>query len=187
MIRKFFNIMSVRERFLAAAFIWVIAIVWLSGQSKGWRAFFAEKQSVKSQLQQNDTWFEVEEMTELGLQEELKRFDPAKTYSDDKLAAFIDLQARDSSLDYDFTSNRTQPKGIFNIHSRRIKVKDATIEELIAFDERLKSAYPYIGLEQAQFVGNRSDYRKIDAEFIISSFELTTQTLSAAKDAASDG
>jgi len=132
---------------------------------------------VTAQLENQQTWFQSQDDIETRLQTSLERLDPKKTYNDTQLIGKIDTIARGPKLNFDTASAITQEGDIFNIHSVRIVIKKAGLNELIEFDRKIKMESPYLGLERVQIVANKADPRLLDAQFVISSFELKTSTL----------
>ena len=117
------------------------------------------------------------ESIETRLQEELKRLDPKKTYTSSQLVGKLDSFAREAKLNFDTNSPSTKPGDIFNIHTVRIQVRRAEIGDLINFDKQVKKESPYLGLERVKITAVKSDPRYLNAQFVISSFELKESAL----------
>lgn len=177
MIARMLNKLSMREALLLSMFLWVIVVVWFSAVVADFRETRTSLSAVRTQEQYQRTWIDQAPSINLRLEESLQRLDPSKTFSDSQLAARLDTIARQSALTYDFTSNRTRSGDIFNIHERRLRIKDATLLQLIEFDQRLRENSPYMGIESVRLTADRRNPLNLDATFTVSSIELKSNSI----------
>ena len=59
----------------------------------------------------------------------------------------------------------------------RVQFNKTGIAALIEFDQKIKGQSPYLGLERVQVDAQKSDPRLLNAQFIISSFELEEENI----------
>ncbi len=169
--------MSLRERFLLTVFIWVCLLVWGGSVMRAMKDFRTEFYSTGKKLEMQQVLIGNRETIEIGLQNQLQRLDPQKTYNSSQLVGKLDSFGRNANLRFDTNTPNTQEGDIFNIHTVRIRVRQAGIGDLIDFDNQIKNAAPYLGLERVKLTANKSDPRLLNAQFVISSFELKENSL----------
>ncbi len=172
LIKALFNGLSLRERFLLLAFLWVGLLLWAGGLINHYQDERERFHRVGVDLERQAHWFEEKEHIDERLWSALERLDPARTYNSTQLSGRLDSIARETSLSFDISSPSTQESDIFSIHSVRIQVRRAKIDDLIAFDAAVKQEFPYLGLEGFQINAPSRDPRQLDAVFQIFSFEL---------------
>ena len=177
MLKNLFQAMSLRERFLLTLFIWVCLLVWGGSVMRSVKAFRSEFSRTGNELTIQKLLMGERETIEMRLQDQLQRLDPKKTYNSSQLVGKLDSFARKAKLRFDTNTPRTEPGDIFNIHTVRIQVRQAGIGELIDFDNQIKKGAPYLGLERVKLTSNKSDPRLLNAQFVISSFELKENAL----------
>ncbi len=169
--------MSLRERFLLTVFIWCCLFVWAGSVIQGGKNFRLQFIKTKNELATQEDMIDNKEAIETRLQDELTRLDPQKTYTSSQLVGKLDSFARGSNLNFDTNSPNTKPGDIFNIHTVRIQVRRAEIGDLINFDKQVKKESPYLGLERVKLTAVKSDPRYLNAQFVVSSFELKESAL----------
>jgi hypothetical protein len=177
-IRQLFNVLSLRERFLLAAIVWVLLLVWLLGlvdsMQRTWTAYSLNEQlidSLEATLAQSDE-------AEILLESAREGLDGTKTFSAAQLVGRLDSLARENEVSsFDISSPSTQDTQLFSFHNVRLSIKRARIEELIRFDQAVKRDSPYIALSDFQLIANKRDPRFLDAVFELVSFELKEDAL----------
>jgi hypothetical protein len=169
--------MSVRERTLLTAFLWICIAVWASVIAGNFRETRINHLKTKADLETQDTLFDNRSSIENRLQNALDRLDPSKTYARQQLVGRLDAFARTSNLTVDISNPNTEESDTVNVHTVRIQVRKAGLAELIDFDNQVKSESPYLSLERVRLIPNKSDPRFLNAQFVVSSFELKSQTI----------
>lgn len=174
-IRNGFKRLSVREKFLITGGLWVLVLLGSMNtvkQLKQTRQRFAKTQRL---VAEHNSWLLKEGDINAGLKNALERMDASKTFRRDRLVGKVDGIARTTQIAFDLSAPKTQNNGIFDIHSVRINFKEARLEELIDFYQKIRKEAPYIGLDAINLVPERMDPALIRAQYTISSFELTQQ------------
>jgi hypothetical protein len=177
MFKKFYNILSLRERALLTVFIWIILFVWTGGLFKDSKSVYTNLRSTAYQLKYQAQVISEKEDIKIRLNHALERLEPEKTYSSSQLVEKLDNIARKAGLNFDINSPSTQEGDIFNAHTVRIQFKKGGIADLIEFDQKIKEESPYLGLERMRIVANKADPRQLDAQFLVSSFELKNKSI----------
>jgi len=177
MLKKLFEAMSVRERALLSAFLWICIFVWASILLSDFRETRIAHLKTQADLDEQNTLFDNRAAIEGRLRNALNRLDPSKTYGSQQLVGKLDAFARDSSLTVDISNPDTEVSDTVNVHTVRIQARKAELAELIDFDNRIKGESPYLSLERVRLIPNKADPRFINAQFVVSSFELKSQTI----------
>lgn len=169
--------MSLRERTLLTLFIWIIIFVWAGSLINDFKAVYSKVQNTGYQLEYQNQIISEKEDIKVRLNQALERLEPEKTYSSSQLVEKLDNLARKAGLNFDINSPSTQEGDIFNAHTVRIQFKKSGIGDLIEFDHKLKEESPYLGLERMRIVANKAEPRLLDAQFLVSSFELKNKSI----------
>lgn len=178
MIRQFFFSLSLRERLLLTAFIWVLVLAWLLGLMDSYGETTREFRSNKQTINNFEQILEQSEIVELMLKEAREGLDSSRTFSGSQLVGHLDRLARDADLSsFDLNVPSTQETELFSFHTVRLNIKNTQIQDLIAFDRQIKEEAPYIALTRFELVANRRDPRYLDAIFELASFELKEDAL----------
>lgn len=177
MFKKFYNSLSLRECTLLTVFIWIILILWASSLLKDSKTIFANLRNTNYQLKYQTQIISEKDDIKLRLTQALERVEPEKTYSSSQLVEKLDNIARKAGLNFDINSLSTQEGDIFNAHTVRIQFKKSGIVDLIEFDQKIKEESPYLGLERMRIVANKATPRQLDAQFLVSSFELKNKPI----------
>jgi hypothetical protein len=177
-IRQIFNALSLRERYLLAAIIWVILLVWLLSLldtfQQTWTSYSLNKQLTES----FEATLEQSEEAELLLSAARQGLDSNKTFSSAQLVGRLDSLARENEVSsFDISTPSTQETELFSFNNVRLSIKRARISELIRFDQAVKAYSPYIALADFQLSANNRDPRFLDAVFELVSFELKEDAL----------
>ncbi len=172
MLHNLFNAISLRERVLLAAFVWVLLLLWFSSLWGNVRSERVTYRIQQNRLEDHNRTLAQASDAERELERARAGLDPRRTFTASQLSERLDGIARETGVSFTITSPSTQESDIFNYHSVRVAIRQARIENLIQFDERLKRESPYISLGSFQITANTRDPRILDATFELSSFEL---------------
>ena len=178
MIRKIFNSLSLRERYLLAAIVWVLLLVWLMSViesfNKTWNTYTQNSELIETFEQSLGQADEAEALLKSARQ----GLDGSKTFSAAQLVGRLDSIARENEVSsFDISTPSTEETQLFSFHNVRLNIKRARISELIRFDQAVKTHSPYIALSDFQLSSNKRDPRFLDAVFELVSFELKEEAL----------
>lgn len=178
MIRQLFFSLSLRERILITAFIWVLVLAWLLGLLDSYGETSREFRNNKQTLSSFEQILEQSDMVEQMLREAREGLDSSRTFSGSQLVGHLDQLAREAGISsFDTNIPTTQETDLFSFHTVRLNIRNIQIEDLIAFDRQIKEDAPYIALTRFELVANRRDPRYLDAIFELASFELKEDAL----------
>lgn len=173
MLRALFQSLSIRERLLLVAFLWILLILWLFTLTEDVRSTWTAMRNSGQELRTQEQWLSNRPVIEDGLRAATDRLDPDKTFNATQLAGRLDEIARETEARFDISSPSTQEGDIFKIHTVRVSIRDADLATLVRFEHNLRQELPYIGLARVQLSTTRMDPRQLDAQFTVESFELT--------------
>lgn len=177
-LRQVFNILSLRERYLLAAFIWALLLMWgvflLQSLKLTWNSF----RSNQTSLRQFEETLALADAAEQLLRNARQGLDSSKTFSAAQLVGRLDSLARENEVSsFDISTPSTIESQLFTFNNVRLSIKRARIAELIRFEQAVKAYSPYIALGNFQITSNKRDPRFLDATFELVSFELKEEAL----------
>ena len=97
-IRRLLEIMSLRERTLITAFVWVLLLWWFSNVLGEARAASREHDTARTTLQTHQFWFDEAANINARLAAAREGVDPANTYNAEQLAGRMDSLLRSLDL-----------------------------------------------------------------------------------------
>lgn len=172
MLRQLYDSLSLRERFLLLGFIWLGLLFWFTFQMRGYRAASTAHSSIKSILETQQVLLDNEAYIEERVALAQGSIDNSRTYSGSSLFSTVDNLARQAEIAADINSPTSSEEGIFRIHSVRVNIRRATLEQLIRFVHAVRADAPYLSLGRFQLDANARDPQQLNAQFIVESFEL---------------
>lgn len=177
-LRQLLARMTVRERVLVTAFLWVMVLLW---------SHFAFRQlgdarrlhgDLGHRLAEQQIWLDRASDIERDLNLARSRLDPARTFTAVRLVGKVDALARSlPGLTFSVSSPTTERSEIFRVHSVRVELRRAGLADIAAYLQAIQDESPYLGLERIQLSAYRPDPRQVDAVLEIGSFELTDDAL----------
>ena len=171
-IHNWFNGISAREKFLLTAFLWVLILIWASNVRHKQQAYTDHARSVRVALTEQDLWFQESPQIDARIQAAKARLQSQPSYNGGELAGQIDGFVRELGLNGDLGAPRSQDSDVFNVHSVKLRLRHATLEQLICFDNKLRGKSPYLSLESISLRPDSSDPMYVDAQLSIQSLEL---------------
>ncbi|MDP0501634.1 MAG: hypothetical protein Q7P63_16195 [Verrucomicrobiota bacterium JB022] len=170
--------LSIRERLLALAFVWVILLVWLFAVLGDFGPEIRHFKRTGQNLAAQERKLAQAEQAQLDYEHAITDIEPERTLNASQLFGKIDAMARDNALQ-DFVINRapTESSELFNFYRVRLNIDRASLPDLMAFDEKLKAESPYLTLTGFTLRAIPKDPRTLDATFEIASFQLKSEAL----------
>jgi len=175
-IRTFFLQRQLREKILLGAFVGVAAAIWLSNLSDRILMRAREVRLTTAELKVQKNWLVKTVEIEAAAKSALESWDPKSTFNAVRLNAEVSSIAGGVGIKKNYTidtvpSQRSSEFASF--HSVRLTARDADFEALKAFYFELLKRSPYIGLEQFVLSANRTNATLVNANFLVTSVELT--------------
>ena len=170
----FIRLLSKREKVLVVLLLWTLVFVGLNYLFNHLQELWGDINAERRVLERHSVLLAKKPQIGHRLKTLLDHLDPEKTVSSTDLIAKIDAIARAAKLSPDINTPRTQEGEVFNNHSLRVRFKQASIADLIQFDQALKKESPYINLDSLEIKSSKSDPAQLNAIFLISSFEFKT-------------
>ncbi len=178
LFHQVFNFLSLRERYLLAAFLWALLFMWgvflLQSAKSTWTTFTRSKAT----LEQYEDTLALADAAEQLLRSAREGLDSSKTFSAAQLVGRLDSIARENEVSsFDISTPSTIESQLFTFNNVRFSIKRSRIEELIRFEQAIKAYSPYIALSNFQIDANNRDPRFLDATLELVSFELKEEAL----------
>ncbi|MFW5883812.1 MAG: hypothetical protein ACOCVG_05530 [Verrucomicrobiota bacterium] len=170
--RQFFFRLTSREKFMLIFFIGVLLSLVVAHVLSGYTQHYREYSVTEAELETQELWIDRGPRIRERLDSVLRRLDPEQTFSAPELNARLNEIAESINDNWRMREARSQFEEEFRIHSIPISFRDSRIEDLIAFEARLQLEAPYIGLEQVRISANRGRENLLDADYLVTSFEL---------------
>lgn len=178
LFRQIFNALSLRERYLLAAFIWAMLIIWFMYAAEDFQESWGTFGDQRETIEQFRSKINEADLAEVMLAEARSGLDSSRTFSSAQLVGKLDSIARLNEVSsFDISTPSTEETPLFSFHTVRLSIKRSRISDLIRFDQAVKQHSPYIALGNFQVTANRRDPRFLDAVFELVSFELKEEAL----------
>lgn len=171
-IKYYYRRISLREKMLLAAFLWVVVFIWFVFSIDGIKEVKNEWRKWSGLLNSQEALLSNGPLVESQLQESLRRFNPEDTFDSEKLVGRIDGLARQTGVNHDISTPRTQQGDKFEFHTMRVTIRKTPIEKWLAFADKIREESPYINLESVRVSADQRNPELLDGQFIIKSFEL---------------
>ena len=170
--------LTLRERVLVTAFLWVMVILWSHFAFRHFGATRREFTTLGHRLAEHQIWLDGSDQIENDLTVARGRLDPTRTFSSIQLVGQVDALARRlDGLSFSISSPTTEASEIFQVHSVRVELRRASLTEVARYLQAVHQESPYLGLERLQLSAYRPDPRQVDAVLEIGSFELSDDAL----------
>ncbi len=178
-MRKLFQKLSLREKVLLSALIWcglIIVSFFLVG---AYVKVVRELKQSGDMLVMQDQWYQLEPVLEADRERILEQLNPKNTFSGASLAGRIDSLARSSKVTPTINTPRTRSDDKLNLHTMRVSLKSDGMPEILDFENKVQSEWPYIKIESVQVSrrDGKNNPDKHDVLYIINSFEFNDETV----------
>lgn len=164
-----------REKLLVLALVVAGAVIWLSSASDHLKAKLAGFRLAEQTLATQQVWIDAGPKIKEAAEAAVKNLDPSKTYNSTFLVSKIIGIANRSGLTVNTDPPRTQRSPQFSVHTVQVTTRRAELPSLIRFYQELASEAPYLGLEQVQIQGDRSNPGMVNATLQVASVELVRE------------
>jgi hypothetical protein len=138
-------------------------VIWLSSASDHLKAKLGTFRLAEQTLATQQVWINAGPQIKEAAEAAVKNLDPAKTYNSTFLVSEILGIANRSGLTVNTDPPRTQRSPQFSVHTVQVTTRRAELTALIRFYQELASKAPYLGLEQVQIQGDRSNPGMVNA------------------------
>lgn len=172
---KIFNAfakLNCREKVLCLIFVWLLGMIWLTTCMHRIKQFKQDWKLAQSKLKCYNFWIKNEGIIKSNLDKILTWIDPQKTYSGTQLTGQVETIARNNQLTYSMTTPKTRQGDIFNAHTVRLRCENATLQNLITFENEIYQKKPYVGLEKVKIQANNFNPTLLDVNFDLIALQL---------------
>ena len=157
-----------------AVFLLLGVLMWLSGYSERFGAFWREQRATTSGLAEQQRWLSNETVILDTARKAADRLDASKTLDGTRLLAAVSQIADEAGLKPNSVSGaqKNQSNGQFAVHSIDYAINRANWEPLKKFYMALSARAPYIGIEKFALQADRSDPSLLTLQLTVSSVEI---------------
>ncbi len=176
-VKRAYNKTTTREKVLLLLFIAGIALVWLIHSVSRYRQSTQMLSQTRQQIKNSQDMLATGSYVEAQLLEKTTQFDADKTLSSTELVGRISEIIRPLELRYSIQSPKSEAGALFTFHNIRLNVIKGEFESVLRLSDHLKRLVPYVTLDRVIVSADRSNQNLIDAQFFISSVEMTLPSL----------
>lgn len=163
---------SIRERIMLAGLVAVALFIWASGMAGTFRNLKAENDAAKQAIAQNEIILGTQTIVQKRLEEKARELDKSADVSGTDLLSVIGALGAETGLKPESSRPTNKSQAPFDIISVRITLRNAPLESLIEFDERISNEYPSVAVTEARFIPSSDDGMTLTASYEITSFIL---------------
>ncbi|WOO40034.1 hypothetical protein [Rubellicoccus peritrichatus] len=175
-LKYYYRRISLREKILLSGFLWVIVFIWFVFSIDGIKEVKNEWAKWSGLLRGQEALLKTGPLVDAQLQESLQRFNPERTFDSESLVGRIDGLARQTGVNHDISTPRTQQGDKFEFHTMRVTIRKTPIDKWLAFADKLREESPYINLESVRISADKRNPELLDGQFVLKSFELKNIT-----------
>ncbi len=176
-IKRLYKVTTTREKVLLFLFLGGIGFVWLGSTVSRYRQSAQSLSHARQQIGNALQILDTGDYIEAQLIEKTTQFDSDRTLSSTELVGRISEIIRPLELQYSINSPRSETGTLFTFHNIRLNVNKAEFESVLRLSDNLKRLVPYVTLDRVIVTADRADQNLLNAQFFISSVEMTAPTL----------
>ena len=176
-VKRIYRVTTTREKVLLFLFLGGIAVAWLGSSLSRYRESVQTLSLTRQQIGNAIQILGTSDYIEAQLLEKTTQFDSDKTLSSTELVGRISEIIRPLELNYSINSPRSEAGTLFIFHNIRLNVSKAEFEAILRLSDNLKRLVPYVTLDRVIVTADRANQNLLDAQFFISSVEMTASTL----------
>lgn len=161
-----------RERVLLLALIATALVIWALSLSSGFRRISAQNSATQNAIEQNEIILGTREIVETRLEKKAAELAKGSEISETDLLSAIGTLAAETGLKPESSRPTDKSRAPFDIVSVRITLRNAPLENLVEFDERISDEFPSVAVTEARFSPTSEDGMTLNATYEITSFLL---------------
>jgi len=166
---------SLREKILVVALLWLGAGIWLSNVGARARVSWQEWSGVQAEKQEQQVWLDHRATIEQKTAEAARRLEPSRTFSATSMVSELNQIATKAGLTPEVASQRTERTPQFVLHTARSTFRRVPMSSLIKFYIEFSRRAPYLTLDQMSLTVDRSTGSvgtTVNATFLVVAVEL---------------
>jgi len=172
LVNTFLQKRTLREQIFLCLFLWAGVIFWGNAfvdRASELKETYTQVSAIK---EYQELWVSNEPSIQVRLKEALQKFDPKRTYTRNQFIARVDSIARDIGANYDISNPTTSTNDIFEEHALAANFKNASMQNVIDFDQAISAESPYLNIKSVKISPNSSDPSRLNVRFDIIALEL---------------
>ncbi len=167
---------SIRERALLLLLAAAALVVWAGGLVSAFRAEIGTNDAALRASEQNALVLGTREIIRARLAEKARELRGNADVSGTDLLSVVGELGADLGLKPESSRPVSKDRAPFDVVTVRITLRNAPLEKLIEFDERISNEFPSVAVTEARFQPSGSDGLTLTASYEITSFQLQPST-----------
>lgn len=163
---------TIRERTMLICLIAVALFIWGTNLIGTFRTLKTENDAALQAIGQNNLILGTRETVPKRLNEKVRELAKSADVSGTDLLSVIGTLGAETNLKPESSRPTNKSRSPFDIISVRITLRNAPLENLIEFDERISNEFPSIAVTEARFTPTSDDGTVLTASYEITSFLL---------------
>jgi Tfp pilus assembly protein PilO len=175
LIQTWYEKMSLRERTMLLAFVWIIILGWFGIVYRQLKTLHTEVNEVEHTLKDQTIVLNQRQTISDQLGQMLTRFDKANTIKSNDLFALVAQYASDSNLVNPSVAQQhvgQAASDIFKINTVSVHFAAASLHDLVHFASKIEARTPYLAIDDLSLTPNLINPLQLDATMRVSSLEL---------------
>lgn len=163
---------SARERVMLIGLIAVALFIWATSLIGTFRELKVTNEAASLAIEQNNIILGTREIVQKRLAGKARELAKSAEVSGTDLLSIIGTLGAETDLKPESSRPTAKSQAPFNIISVRITLRNAPLENLIEFDERISNEFPSVAVTEARFTPTSDDGMILTASYEITSFLL---------------
>lgn len=172
-MRKYYFKLAVRERVLFLCFLSLVAVLWSWGGTARAHRLLQRLGSYRTEVATQELWLGKRAQIDALSRQAAQHLQPELTMDSTKLFSEVNRLAQ--GLSYDVGGQRTEQSGRIAIHLVQLNLRKVDMAALLRFYAELQKRAPYLGIEQCEFVSDRSEAGRLNASFRIYAIQVVSE------------
>jgi len=174
LIKNWYQKMSLRERLMLIAFVWVFVLGWFGILTRKLGSLHTDINAVRHTLTNQSLVLSQQQTIHDNLGQILGRFDKANTIPAQQLFQMVAEFAKDSNLPNPSVQLQrvAQTSDIFKINTVTVHFSGASIHDLVDFASKIEDKTPYLAIDDMSLTPNPIRPDQLEASMRVSSLEL---------------
>lgn len=174
-MRPYFNQLSLREKILLSAFIWVLIGIFATMALKQSGQHWKQWQSARNTKQVQALILAREANYDARFALITQRFDSQYTLDETELRNRLEAICKEVGVDYTLTSGTPKQEGNFSLFEVVVYLNRVEMPGLLAFYNGTLESAPYMRLDALTLSPGGNTPEMLSAKFVFKSFEMETQ------------
>jgi hypothetical protein len=154
--RRLFGLLRRREQI--ALTVCIVALLWflLGGLKRKWERVASSKTKNQEKAMMHEQWKGKKSEVEGEFHNVIQHIMKQEKVDDKHLMKIVEEAARETKVRYEVDPPVTEKTGIFENHKTTVRLQDASMENLLTFDENIERDEANVRIDEMEIVGGRN-------------------------------